>query len=215
MQLGAGLDVPGGRFAIFLEIGRFDRTIFLVSLQNRLNSSMELEMRSLTRAIFVILGLAAVGSISGSTGEPRVLKFFHTHTGKTLQVVYFRQGEYDAQAMAELKVFLADWRNGEQHDIDPQLMDILWRIQQTTGSGSAWEVISAYRSPETNEMLRSRSNGVARKSQHMLGTAIDVRLRDVELASLRDTARMLKMGGVGYYAGSNFVHVDTGRVRYW
>jgi uncharacterized protein YcbK (DUF882 family) len=94
-------------------------------------------------------------------------------------------------------------------------MDILWQIQQATGSTDTWEVISAYRSPETNELLRSKSSGVARKSQHLVGNAIDVRLRNLELAVLRDTAKNLRLGGVGYYAGSNFVHVDTGRVRYW
>ena len=93
--------------------------------------------------------------------------------------------------------------------------DILWQLEQITGSTNTWEVISAYRSPETNEMLRSRSSGVAKKSQHLLGTAIDVRLRGMELKVLRDNARSLKLGGVGYYAKSDFVHVDTARVRYW
>ena len=121
--------------------------------------------------------MAAVSTLSGNTGGERMLSFFHTHTGDSLQVVYFRQGEYDHEAFAQLKVFLADWRDGKQHDLDPQLMDILWQLQQVTGSDNTWEVISAYRSPETNEMLRSRSSGVARNSQHLLGTAIDVRLR--------------------------------------
>ena len=156
-----------------------------------------------------------ISSLSGNTGEQRMLKFFHTHTGDTLDVVYFQQGEYNPQALADIKALLADWRDGKQHDIDPQVLDILWRIQQATGSTETWEVISAYRSPETNEMLRKRSSGVAKKSQHLLGNAIDVRLRGLDLEVLRDTARTLKLGGVGYYAGSNFVHVDTGRVRYW
>ena len=82
-------------------------------------------------------------------------------------------------------------------------------------NNGTWEVISAYRSPETNEKLRKKSSGVAKNSQHLLGNAIDVRLRGVDLESLRDSAKDLKLGGVGYYSGSNFVHVDTGRVRYW
>ena len=172
-------------------------------------------MKSLLKSSLLLITMAMVGSISGNTGGERALKFFHTHTGDSLQVVYFRQGEYDPAALADLRVFLADWRDGRQHDLDPHLMDILWQIQQTTGSTDTWEVISAYRSPQTNEMLRSRSKGVARKSQHLLGTAIDVRLRGLDLAVLRDTAKTLKLGGVGYYAGSDFVHVDTGRVRYW
>jgi len=159
--------------------------------------------------------MAAVGSTTGNTGEERVLRFFHTHTGDSLQVVYFRQGEYDLDALANLRVFMADWRDGAQRDLDPHLMDVLWQIQQATGSSDTWEVISAYRSPATNEMLRSKSSGVARNSQHLQGKAIDVRLRGLELGVLRDTAKKLKLGGVGYYAAPNFVQVDTGRVRYW
>ena len=172
-------------------------------------------MKSLLKTILLAVSIAAMGTLSGNTGGERTLSFFHTHTGDMLQVVYFRQGEYDTEAFAELRVFMADWRNGEQHDIDPKLMDIHWQLQQVTGSADTWEVISAYRSSETNKMLRSRSSGVAKNSQHLLGTAIDVRLREVELETLRDSARSLKLGGVGYYAKSDFVHVDTGRVRYW
>ncbi len=172
-------------------------------------------MKFLLNTVLLLLSAAAVGSLSGNTGEERSLKFFHTHTGKSLQVVYFRLGEYDARALADIRVFLADWRDGKQHDLDPGLMDILWQLQRATGSTETWEVISAYRSPETNEMLRSKSSGVAKKSQHLIGNAIDVRLRGLDLEVLRDTARNLKLGGVGYYASANFVHVDTGRVRYW
>ena len=172
-------------------------------------------MKSLLNPFLLLIGMVIVGSLSGNTGGERALKFFHTHTGDSLQVVYYRQGDYDPAAMQKLRVFLADWRDGKQHDFDPHLMDVLWQIQQATGSVSTWEVISAYRSPETNEMLRSKSSGVARNSQHLMGTAVDVRLRDLELAMLRDAAKNLKLGGVGYYPGSDFVHVDTGRVRYW
>lgn len=172
-------------------------------------------MKPFFKTILMLLGMVAVTSLSGNTGGERMLKFYHTHTGDSLQIVYFRQGEYDPDALDQLKVFLADWRNGKQRDLDPKLMDILWQLQQVTGSDNTWEVISAYRSPETNEMLASRSSGVARKSQHLLGTAIDVRLRGMDLELLRDHARNLKLGGVGYYAKSDFVHVDTGRIRYW
>ena len=172
-------------------------------------------MKKILKTSLLIIGLLGVASLSGNTGGERMLKFFHTHTGDSLQVVYFRQGDYDPGALADIRVFLADWRDGKQHDFDPHLMDILWQIQQATGSTNTWEVISAYRSPQTNELLRSKSSGVARKSQHLVGNAIDVRLRDLELEVLRDTAKNLKLGGVGYYAGSDFVHVDTGRVRYW
>jgi len=117
--------------------------------------------------------------------------------------------------MTELRVFLADWRNQKEKDIDPELMDILWQIQKISANNDSFEVISAYRSEETNAMLHSKSSGVARNSQHVLGKAIDVRLRGLDLKRLHDTARELRLGGVGYYPGSDFVHVDTGRVRYW
>jgi len=163
----------------------------------------------------LLAGLIAFPGLSGNTGDERSLKFSHTHTGEVLEVAYYKQGEYDPEALASIRIFLADWRDGEQRDLDPALMDILWRIQQATGNSNTWEVISAYRSPQTNEMLRSRSSGVAKKSQHLIGRAIDVRLNGLDLEVLRDTARSLKLGGVGYYPGSDFVNVDTGRVRYW
>ena len=172
-------------------------------------------MNLLAKIVLLSLGLCCIGSLSGNTGGERSLKLFHTHTGESLNVIYFREGQYDNGALEELKVFLADWRDGKQHEFDPKLMDILWHLQKATGSDETWEVISAYRSPKTNEMLRSKSSGVAKKSQHLLGNAIDVRLRGVDLEELYGHARSLSMGGVGYYASANFVHVDTGGVRYW
>ncbi|HLF30136.1 MAG TPA: DUF882 domain-containing protein, partial [Xanthomonadales bacterium] len=108
-----------------------------------------------------------------------------------------------------------DWRDATQVEIDPQLLDILWQIQQQSGNDGVFEVISAYRSSQTNAMLRQTSSGVAQASQHVLGKAIDVRLRGMDTAQLRDTARELQLGGVGYYAASDFVHIDSGRPRYW
>ena len=148
--------------------------------------------------------------------ESRTLSFFHTHTGDSLEVTYWREGGYIPEALQQLTTFLADWRNGEQLDLDPGLFDILYRLKESTGSNGRFEIISAYRSPETNEMLRKKSNGgVARKSQHVLGKAIDIRLSDVDTRTLYETALELQVGGVGYYPKSNFVHVDTGRVRTW
>lgn len=147
--------------------------------------------------------------------EVRSLRFYHTHTGEELDVTYFYNGIYWPDAAEQVNRFLADWRNGKKHPIDLKLLDILWEIQQVTGNTDRYEVISAYRSPETNSLLRSRSKGVAAKSQHVAGKAIDVRLRGLDTRVLRDTARALKKGGVGYYQESDFVHIDTGRVRYW
>ncbi len=147
--------------------------------------------------------------------EERELSFYHTHTGKKLSVVYFRNGEYLPDALGEVNDYLKDFRNGETHRIDPALLDVLFEIKQKTGTRAPFEVISAYRSPETNGMLRTKSTGVAEQSLHLRGQAIDVRLADVKLERLRQAALRLKRGGVGFYPESQFVHVDTGRVRYW
>lgn len=147
--------------------------------------------------------------------DSKDLAFYHTHTGKSLRVVYHKDGAYQAEALAAIEDFLKDFRNGERHKIDPTLLDVLYEIKTKTGSRAPFEVISAYRSPATNQMLRANSTGVAEKSMHLEGQAIDVRLADVELARLREVALRLERGGVGFYPGSNFVHVDTGRVRRW
>jgi uncharacterized protein YcbK (DUF882 family) len=147
--------------------------------------------------------------------DARTLSFYHTHTSKTLEVTYYQNGLYLLEPMEQLRDFLADWRNGEKNEIDPRLMDILWEIQRVTGNSDTFEVISAYRSPGTNRYLRSKSKGVAQNSQHILGKAIDVRLRGLDTKKLRDVALELKLGGVGYYEKTDFVHVDTGRVRRW
>ena len=153
---------------------------------------------------------------TANTGaKTQALKFYHTHTGKTFQIEYFSNGEYGPDSLHQLNVFLADFRNSTRIDMDPGLLEILHRIQQETGSNGTFEVISAYRSPETNEMLRSRSNGVAKNSQHLHGKAIDIRLSDVETNTVHKVALALKAGGVGYYRNSDFVHIDTGRVRHW
>lgn len=154
-------------------------------------------------------------ALLGASGDARSLSLYHTHTGKDLNVTYFENGEYLSAGMSKVRAFLADWRNGEQQDIDPQLMDVLWQIQLKARHRETFEVISAYRSPKTNELLRGRSNGVAKNSQHIPGKAIDIRLRGLDTAQLRDIALGLKLGGVGYYQKSDFVHVDTGRVRRW
>ena len=168
------------------------------------------------RLVSAVLALLLASVTVQATESPRALSFFHTHTGKSLEVVYWEAGEYREEALGQLRVFLADWRNGKQLDLDPGLFDILHNLKQVNGSNGRFEIISAYRSPETNEMLREKSNGgVARKSQHVLGKAIDMRLSDVETRKLYETALELQAGGVGYYPKSDFVHVDTGRVRTW
>ncbi|HET6628565.1 MAG TPA: DUF882 domain-containing protein [Woeseiaceae bacterium] len=171
------------------------------------------------RHLAVMPGILAAGLLllpepAASIGQ-RSLSFYHTHTGKRLDVVYARGGEYVESALEEVERFLSDFRTGDRKTIDPELLDLLYELRETLGSDGTFEVISAYRSPKTNAMLRKRGSGVARNSQHLAGKAIDVRLRDVSLVRLRDAAIAMERGGVGYYEASNFVHLDTGRVRRW
>lgn len=167
----------------------------------------------------VSLALAVVAILTprheAVAAEERRLSFYHTHTRESLDIVYFRDGKHIAAALQEVNRFLADFRTGDVAVIDPELLDLIYDIRKSLGSNGTYEVISAYRSLKTNKMLRSTSSGVARNSQHLLGTAIDVRLDDVPTKKLRDAALAMKQGGVGYYRNSNFVHIDTGPVRRW
>lgn len=147
--------------------------------------------------------------------QARTLSFYHTHTGGRLRITYAERGRHIPEALEEITLFLRDFRSGEAHPIDPLLLDKLHQLQRLTGGTGAYEIISAYRSPQTNEMLRTNSSGVAQRSLHMEGRAVDVRLQGVETRRLRQAAMGLQAGGVGYYPDSDFVHVDTGRVRTW
>lgn len=146
---------------------------------------------------------------------PRVLHFAHLHTGERLEVEYARGADYLPDALDAVNHLLRDFRSGDVGTMDPALLDLLHALHGRAGSRRPFEIISGYRSPATNRMLHERSSGVATGSLHMRGQAIDVRLADVPLANLRDAALGLGRGGVGFYPGSNFVHVDTGRVRRW
>ncbi|HUF23049.1 MAG TPA: DUF882 domain-containing protein [Vicinamibacterales bacterium] len=146
----------------------------------------------------------------------RELAFVHTHTAEKMAIAYAVNGQYQAEALAKLNHLLRDFRTGEEKPIDPKLFDLLHELTVALGNDAPFHVISGYRSPHTNTMLRSRGGGgVATMSLHMVGKAMDIRVPDVKLKTLREAAADLKRGGVGYYPSSNFVHVDTGRVRYW
>lgn len=171
-------------------------------------------IRRITLILLAALLLGPVSTLQPAE-DVRKLSFYHTHTSEELSVTYYVGGKYDAAELSELNHFLRDFRTGDEIEMDPRVFDILFDIQRSSGSTGVYQVISAYRSPETNEMLRNRSGGVARNSQHLLGKAIDIRLTDLDTAELRDVALTLQRGGVGHYGDSDFVHVDTGRVRRW
>lgn len=159
--------------------------------------------------------LAAAGPLRATDRGSRALIFHHTHTGETLTAEYFCAGAYLPDALAAINHHLRDFRTGEEHAIDPALLDLLHRLAAVTSTAKPFEVISGYRSPKTNHMLRGNTTGVAASSLHMVGKAIDIRLADVHLPDLRGAAVGLRRGGVGYYPESDFLHVDTGRVRTW
>ena len=145
----------------------------------------------------------------------RSLSLRHLHTGERLKTVYWAQDEYVSSSLKEIHHILRDFRTGDIHPIDPRLLDLLCEVQTTMETKGPFEIISGYRSPNTNAALRSRSTGVAENSLHLKGMAVDVRLPDRSVAALRKAALSLKAGGVGYYPASQFVHVDIGRVRSW
>lgn len=148
--------------------------------------------------------------------QSRTLKMYHVHNREHISIVYRRGGSYDAAALKKLNYFFRDWRKSQPTKMDPRLLDVLWEVQRRTG-GREIHVIGGYRSPATNSMLRSRSKGVAKNSQHVMGKAADFFIPGVSLKTLRNAGLQLQAGGVGYYPGSGspFVHMDVGNVRHW
>jgi uncharacterized protein YcbK (DUF882 family) len=145
----------------------------------------------------------------------RSLALRNLHTGETLKTTFWADGHYLQDELKAINTVLRDHRSGEVSRMDPHLMDVLYLLQQSVGIAGPFHIISGYRSPATNEKLRNNSNGVAKRSLHMQGKAVDIRLPGCKLNRLRNAALELKAGGVGYYAKSDFIHVDTGRVRRW
>lgn len=176
---------------------------------------------------FAITGMAGVPAAGPvykdvkENGVERSLSFYNTHTGETLtNIVYWRDGRYSEAAIMKISTLLRDHRRNEVQQIDAALLDLLWELRQQVEKKHkkvdvVYQVISGYRSPETNAMLRASGGGQAKKSRHMHGDAIDIRVKGVKLEDLRNTAWCMQRGGVGYYAGSDFIHVDTHNVRYW
>jgi uncharacterized protein YcbK (DUF882 family) len=149
------------------------------------------------------------------SGATRTLSFYNVHTRRAITVTFRRGGRYVQSELDRLNDFLRDTRNGEEVQMDPRLFDLLWQVRRQLRSSSPYQVLSAYRSPQTNAWLASVSSGVASNSMHMRGQAMDVRLADRTPGQIRRVARALNRGGVGYYPRSGFVHLDTGPVRYW
>ena len=150
-------------------------------------------------------------------GDTRTISLHHIHTDEDITITFKRDGRYDDAALEKLNWFLRDWRKGEATKMDPHLIDLVWEVQREAGNKAPIWVVCGYRSPQTNAMLRHRSSGVARFSQHMLGRAMDFYIPGVPLEEIRAMGLRLARGGVGFYptSGSPFVHMDTGSVRMW
>ena len=160
-----------------------------------------------------VLGLSIFGATQAEA-ETRTLKMYYTHTKESITVTFKKNGRYDKGGLKKLNRFLRDFRRNEPTNMDPELFDLVWEVYKKSGSRKPIQVISGYRSPKTNNMLRSRGRNVAKTSQHTMGKALDFFMPDVSVDKLRALGLQAHRGGVGYYRGS-FVHLDTGRVRHW
>lgn len=166
---------------------------------------------------FMLAITSMVAFAPAAQAETRTLKLYFIHTKERAEITYKRNGRYLSSGLKEINRFLRDWRQNEPTNMDPQLLDLLWEVYRASGARDYIHVVSAYRSPKTNAMLRKRSSGVAKKSQHMLGKAIDFYIPGVKLSTVRNLGLKYSVGGVGYYprSGSPFVHLDVGNVRHW
>lgn len=152
-----------------------------------------------------------------ANGDTRSLSLYHQHTGESATITFKVNGSYDSSALEKLNWITRDWRRDEPIRMNPRVFDLVWEVHRMSGSRSPVKIMSAYRSPQTNAMLRRRSGAVAKHSQHMQGNAMDVHFPDVGAARAREMGMRLQRGGVGYYPGANspFVHLDVGSVRHW
>ncbi len=181
---------------------------------------VKLTKRVMAVALLTLLALPLLSLSAGNAAaQDKSLKLYFVHTGEKAVITFKRNGKFDPKGLAQINQFLRDWRRNEPARMDPRLFDLVWEVYRRSGASDYIHVVSAYRSPTTNNMLRTRSRttGVAKNSQHMLGKAMDFYIPGVKLATLRGLAMQMQVGGVGFYptSGSPFVHLDVGGVRAW
>lgn len=178
----------------------------------------KLSARAVTFACLMLAAMPFAGvSATEAFAETRSLKLYYIHTREKAVITFKRNGKYDQKGLQELNRFLRDWRRNQPTRMDPRLFDLVWEVYRRSGATDYINVVSAFRSPETNGLLRTRTKGVAEKSQHMLGKAMDFYIPGVKLSTLREIGMQMQIGGVGFYptSGSPFVHMDVGGVRAW
>jgi len=166
-------------------------------------------------ALASVIGVPGLAKAAQAAPGERVLRLYNTHTGESLKSVFWAEGQFIPDALQDINKLMRDHRTNKIAPIDPQLLLLVNEVSGKFGGAQQLHIISGYRSPESNAKLHANSSGVARRSMHMDGKAIDIRLPGKDLTQLRKAAMSLRGGGVGYYPSSQFVHMDTGRVRYW
>ncbi|MGB9712412.1 MAG: DUF882 domain-containing protein [Dissulfurimicrobium sp.] len=198
------------------------RDVWRSSPRRMKNADLAMQLsrrRFLKVGAFVAMALLSptrvMARIGPFKGTEKTLSFYNLHTEESLHKTYFSKGRYIPKVLSDINYILRDFRAGDVRPIDVKLLDLLYDIKCRLGTKDPFLVISGYRSPATNRYLREHSSGVACKSMHMFGKAIDIRLPSIALETLHKVAVALRRGGVGYYPESNFVHVDVGNVRYW
>ncbi len=179
------------------------------------STSIPKPARRLRPLVVILLALAWISPSPAESEHTRTLKFYNTHTQERVTVMYKKDGHTLPEALEKIAYILRDHRTGEIHPIDVKLLDFLYDLLVEVGNQGEVHIISGYRSPATNQLLRKRSNGVAKRSLHMQGKALDFRLPGTDTKFLRETAKAMKRGGVGYYKKTDFIQIDTGQVRSW
>jgi uncharacterized protein YcbK (DUF882 family) len=174
-----------------------------------------LKSSALLASVLSVPAIARASAVPNNMVQERTLRMYNTHTGESLRSVFWADGQFVPDAMNDINKLLRDHRNNKIAQIDPKLLFLLDQVSTQVGNGSVLHIISGYRSPESNQQLAETTNGVARHSMHLEGKAIDVRIPGRDLASLHKAALRAGGGGVGYYPESQFVHMDTGRLRSW
>jgi len=189
-------------------------------LKNKENENGIMKRRSFLKfcsmtALSSAAPLSLFSRSPANTFPERSLAFYNTHTGEFVKSLFWIEGKFIPDALEEINYILRDHRSDEIKEMDTGLMNLLWKLRKKVGVQKPFHVISGYRSPRTNELLRKRSRGIAKNSLHLYGKAVDIRIPGVKLSSLREAALELKAGGVGFYPKSDFIHIDTGRIRCW
>lgn len=181
---------------------------------SQVNRRTFLKIGALSSLAIPAVGMGAPSTTKSGNG-PRSLSFLNLHTDERLNAVYWTDGDYVPESLADINRILRDYRSGDICDIDRRLLDTLHRLRTMLDTTEPLQLISGYRSPKTNSMLRKQGRGVAENSLHTKGMAADIRIPGRSLSVLRQAAISLQAGGVGYYPASAFVHIDTGRIRTW